>query len=226
MTESISLGKISVTIGMPVDNPIPHRTVIALCSTVQKMALMDIPCEIAMEVSGVVQIGRDSVLDDFLKNGTDKLFWIDSDMVWTDQDFLRMLALSTKYDVIGAAYPAKVEGQTTFYVNVDATDELVANDHGLIPVNGLGLGFTIVSRKVCEELAAKAQKVNDQITGREMAMVFRVDTIEGRRRTEDMAFFADIRDLGYTVWCDPTIELGHVGEREWRGRFGEALAQV
>ena len=43
------------------------------------------------------------------------------------------------------------------------------------------------------------------------------------RRTEDIAFFDDLRDEGFTIWCDPSIELGHVGEKEWRGRFADAL---
>jgi hypothetical protein len=59
-----------------------------------------------------------------------------------------------------------------------------------------------------------------------MAAVFRFDTINGNRRTEDMAFFADLADLGYTVWADPHITLGHIGQREWRGRFLDVLVKA
>lgn len=223
MSEGIPLGDVSVCIGMPVDNPIPHKTVASLCSTVRQLTVMGIRHSISMHVSGVVQIGRDNVLDEFLKSGLEKLFWIDSDMVWSPEDFLIMLALSTKVDVVGASYPAKVEGPTTFYANFDA--ERKTGPYGLQEVKGLGLGFTIVSRRVCEQLAANAPKVKDQIAGNEVASVFRVDvTPEGYRRTEDMAFFADIRELGHTVWLAPTIELGHIGEREWRGRIMDAFA--
>jgi len=218
----LSLGDVSVTIGMPVDNGIPPRTVMALAQTVHRCAKMDIRCDIAMEVSGVIQIGRDNVLDDFLRGDTDKLFWIDSDMVWNPDDFIRLLALSTQVDVVGAAYPAKVEGPTTFYANFDVTGR--RGDYGLMEVKGLGLGFTVVSRAVAEKLAADAPKVADQISGRSVASVFRVDVVDGRRRTEDMAFFADIRAAGYPVWIDPHISLGHIGEREWRGRILDAFA--
>lgn len=220
--EGISLGDISVTIGMPVDNPIPHKTVGALCATVHRLTAMGIRHNIAMHVCGVVELGRNHVLADFLSGGTDKLFWIDSDMVWDVDDFLRLLALSTKVDVVGAAYPAKVEGPTTFYVNHDTS--LNIGPYGLMEVKGLGLGFTVVSRKVCTQLANGARKAKDQISGAELPMVFRVDvTDDGFVRTEDMAFFADIRDAGYAVWADASIELGHVGEREWRARLADAL---
>ena len=95
---------------------------------------------------------------------------------------------------------------------------------GLQECNGLGLGFTCVSRELCETIAAKAPRVRDGLNDREMASVFRVDTINGTRRTEDMAFFQDIRDAGYTVWMDPTIELGHIGERRWVGRLMDAFS--
>lgn len=226
MTEgqSIALGDVSVCIGMPVDNPIPHKTVMSLCSTVQRLTAMGIRHAISMHVSGVIQIGRDNVLDDFLQGGLDKLFWIDSDMVWSPDDFVRLLAISTKVDVVGAAYPAKVEGATTFYANFDADRKI--GPFGLQEIKGLGLGFTIVSREVCEKLSADAPKVKDQISGTEVASVFRVDVSEdGHRRTEDMAFFADIRAAGYPVWLDPGISLGHIGEREWRGRISDAFSQ-
>ena len=206
---------------MPVDNPIPHYTTISLCNTVARLAQMGVECSIAMQVSGVVTIARDAVLNEFLNSGMQKLFWIDSDMVWTPDDFLQLLAQSTKVDVVGAAYPAKTEGPMIFYANFDQDRKI--GPYGLQEVKGLGLGFTIVDRKVCEELAAKAPLVKDQIAGIEMRSVFRVDIYEGYRRTEDMAYFADIRELGYTVWMNPLISLGHIGERQWKGAIAQAF---
>lgn len=221
MTETaIPLGDVSVCIGIPLRNPFPAKTVASLCATVHRLTLMGIKHSISMNIS-LVEIARDNVMDEFLKSGLQKLFWIDSDMVWSPEDFLIMLAMSTKVDIVGAAYPAKVEGPTTFYANFD--EDRKTGPYGLQEVKGLGLGFTIVDRKVCEQLAANAPKVKDQIAGNEVASVFRVDvTPDGFRRTEDMAFFADIRELGHTVWLAPTIELGHIGEREWRGRIMDA----
>ncbi len=221
MMESIPLNSVSVTIGMPVGKPIPPQTVAALYATAEQMGRMGIRCELALLQCGVIQIARDTVLDEFLQNGTDKLFWIDSDMVWSPGDFLRLLALSMKFPIVAAAYPVKVE-PPVFHVNVEDM-ELKPNDYGLLEMNGLGLGYCIMDRKACEAVAGKAPRVMD-INGREMAEVFRIDrTAKGHRRTEDMAFFADLREAGFTIWCDPSIELGHVGEREWRGKLADAI---
>lgn len=219
MSELISLEGMSVCIGMPVYNDIPHRTAMALCGTVQRCVEVGVKLDINMVHCGVITIGRDQVLNDFLAGTAQKLFWIDSDIVWAPDDFLRMLALSTKVDVVGAAYLQKSDKQFFFY----QAGPTQANELGLFSVHGMGLGFTVVDRRVCEELAASAPRVFDPLNNREMAAVFRVDTVDGLRRTEDMAFFQDIRDAGHAVWLDPSIELGHVGKREWRGRLLDAI---
>lgn len=225
----VNIEGMTVAIGMPVDNPIPHRTVMSLCETIKRCGELHVFVDLIMVCCGIVQMGRDQVLDEFLNGrakNAKKLFWIDSDTVWHPDDFLRMLALSTQVDVVGVTYPTKTEGPITFLANYTAPVEL--SPLGLIPAIGMGLGYTIVDRAVCETLAAKAPRVVDSLSGREMAEVFRVDTFIGKdgrreRRTEDMAFFADVADAGFTVWLDPSIELGHIGEREWRGRLLDAF---
>jgi hypothetical protein len=219
----VDLRGVSVTIGMPVYGGIPPKTVVSLTSTVSRCASSGIRCEFVME-QGVLPISRDAVLADFLEDDTDKLFWIDSDMIWEPGDFLRLLALSTVKDVVCATYPRKVEGPTQFQVDMDL-GKIEHDEHGLFPIRGAGLGFTVIDRKVCEQLAATKPRVGDTLNGRTMAEVFRFDTVDGKRRTEDMAFFADIRELGFQVWLDPYVNLGHFGGREWTGVVMDAFTQ-
>jgi hypothetical protein len=82
----------------------------------------------------------------------------------------------------------------------------------------------------------------DEVSGDFVREVFRCDTVplnrlgeEGKcppelvgqpiygRRGEDMAFFADLRDLGYTVWLYPNIQLGHIGTKTYRGDLMAAM---
>jgi hypothetical protein len=70
------------------------------------------------------------------------------------KDVFRLLALSTKFEVVACAYPAKVD-TPTFYVNYEP-GEYEANKYGLLSVKGVGLGFTIVDRKVIQELSDRA----------------------------------------------------------------------
>lgn len=208
-------------IGMPVDNPLPAKTAISLFKTGIAAERIGLPISITIEVSGIVTTARDMVLNGFLASDCDRLFWIDSDMVWEPIDFLRMVAFSTLHPVVCAAYPAKVEGAPTFYWKNEEPTQPDA--HGLMEIDGTGLGFTIINREVAEAVSNGCPRIHDQISGRTRRKVFRVDVVDGHERTEDIAFFADIRAAGYPVMLNPNIELGHIGEREWRGRIGAAL---
>ncbi len=215
----VDLRDVSVTIGIPVYGAagIPPHTVASLVSTMHTCASNGIRCEFFIE-QGLIEISRDAVLDDFLnQNDTQKLFWIDSDMVWEPGDFLRLLALSTQVDVVCAAYPRKMEGTTQFLIDIDP--EFKAGPCDLFPIRATGLGFTVVSREACQKLAGTKPEVLDVLNGRSMRSVFRVDVVDGKRRSEDVAFFADLRELGYDIWLDPTINLGHVGLHEWKGNL-------
>lgn len=224
MNEPMSLG-VSVMIGMPVDNPIPHYSAASLAKTMYAAGRNGIAVSFAIEVSGLVQVGRDKVLADFLASDCDKLFWIDSDMVWEPKDFARMVALSTQYDVVCAAYPLKVAGPTQFVIKCCGTDREI-NRHGLMEIEATGLGFTIVDRAVCEALVEGRRRYKDQLAGREVAKVFDVSiTDDGNLLTEDILFFNDIRALGHKVWLDTEVELGHIGEMQWRGRSANAFTQ-
>jgi hypothetical protein len=88
-------------------------------------------------------------------------------------------------------------------------------------VSGLAIGFTCVRRDLVEAWAATKERMyhagNDQ-------MILDAFVLDAKRhndgvkhsRGEDGAFFDDMRALGYKAWLDPTIELGHVGTKEYR----------
>jgi len=215
----VNISGMSVAVGMPCYGDIPRPTVMSLVKTASFAAANKIRLDLIME-GAPLPLSRDFVLDAFLKHDCDKLLWIDSDMVWEPKDFAMMLAYSTVADVVCATYPAKVE-KPTYYFRLPEIAK--AGPNGLIECLGAGLGFTIVSRKVCQELADKAPLVRDPIQDKTLKSVFRFDATDGVMRTEDFAFFSDIRDLGHTVWLCPSIELGHVGRKTWKAKAEEIL---
>jgi hypothetical protein len=166
--------------------------------------------------SSIVLWARDQVVDLFLQSPCERLFWIDSDIAWKPDDFLRLLAFSRIVPVVAATYPLK-EDPPRFVI-----DRIKPAEHGLVEVGGVGLGFTIMQRKVVEDVAAKAPRVKHEVTGRDIAAIFRVDS-RGVRTGEDVAFFEDIRACGYKVLLDPEIQLGHVGQKVYSGSVTDAL---
>lgn len=221
---NVDLGGVSVCIGMPVYGRIPPHTTLSLARTALACGAGGIDLSLVMEVRGIITWARDAVFDSFLKGHAQKLFWIDSDLVWEPEAFLRLLALSTMRDVVCGAYRSKVD-KPTYQIN--GTGKSESNDElGLIPINGIGLGFVIMDRKVCEDLASRAPLSHDDVNGRDMHDIFRTDVIGGKRIGEDIAFFNDVTAAGYSVWLDPTLELGHVGDKMWTGRASDTLERT
>ncbi len=222
-THSFDIRGVSVAIGMPNYGIIQARTTAALAMTAYECARCGVVLDLIM-AQGVLPWSRDNVVDEFLPLKSQKLFWIDADMEWTPTDFFRLLALSTVRDVVGAAYPAKVDGPVTFYAAYDGNQ--ASQEYGLLPVNGMGLGFTVMDRAVVEKVVATKPVLHDQLANRDVHEVFRFGSTDGQRQGEDMAFFDDIKAAGYTVWMDPSIELGHVGTKVWRGRIADAFTKT
>lgn len=181
--------------------------------------------------TGFVTVARDQIVHDFLKSDAEKLFWIDGDMVWGQREFGKMLALSTLVDLVCATYPLKKEGPNEYPI-LSGAEEVRPGPYGLLEIWGAGLGFSVWSRKACQALADSKPWLWDGMCNEKRRAIFGVEPralsapcpdpeVTLGMRTEDINAFEDLRALGFKVWLDPTIELGHVGSKEWRGSLSE-----
>ncbi len=217
---------ISVLIAIPVNRDFPWQTVQSITETVDLLNARHISYRIQMLTGvSIVDKARSQLAHVFLKGPEKRLFWIDSDMSWKAESFLRVLSMSVAMDVVGATYPAKRGPNTEFLMDLDTSKPIRTNEHGCIPIKGMGLGFTCCRREVIEYLAKQAPTVIDD-NGESVPMIFRSEIKDGVFRGEDIVFFDDCRKAGAGVWCDPSIELGHVGGHEYRGALAGAMKQV
>ena len=225
---NVPMGGVDVMLAIPAGRDFDPLTVRSLVATFNACNKRGIKITLDMVAnSSVIQWARDEGIDHFLKSQCNVLFMVDSDMVWEPEQFIRLLVLSQLRPVVCAAYPAKRD-PTAFFLLYDQSKDIwaSADELGLLDIQGVGLGFTVIRREVIEKVAKKAKRVKDAISGREMASMFRIDsTKDGDRRGEDIAFFADIRNAGYKVLLDPSIDLGHVGRKVYRGSIRDALKQ-
>lgn len=211
---------LSVGIGFPCGPDVPFQTAQSLAATTAMLAGNGIPGQLhVIAGASLATVARNRVLQKFLEGDASRLFWIDSDMAWREQDFLKLLILSSVYDVVCATYPLK-NMSGTLVIHTPDPSALRPNEHGLLEILGTGLGFTVVTRAAVERLVATKPVVQDVVNAREIPDVFSLDrvVVDGVRQGmgEDMRFFRDLIDLGYKVMLDPTIVLGHVGSHEYR----------
>lgn len=137
---------------------------------------------------------------------------------------MRVLALSTIYDLVFGAYPAKSD-PPKFYVNYD-TETVELNEHGLMRVKGLGLGFGAASVRAMRAVWNRGKWLRFP-GGDRFPVIFRYDDDgAGTFRGEDMAFFHDLDAAGYPLYIDPAITLGHVGTKIYRANILDSMHRV
>jgi hypothetical protein len=222
MALELSFSGLSVMLAIPVNRDFPWQTENSVVKTVCELKDRGVPFTHQLLTGGsIIQAVRSNLAHTFLKSDCNRIFWLDSDMEWEPDAFMRILALSSKMPVVGASYALKKEPHLEFALNMQG-DVVEANEWGCIQVAGMGLGFTCVAREVIEQLAAKAPLIrNDQ--GEMVPMIFHCG-VEGEKFVgEDMNFFKDCQRLGYDVNIDPYITLGHVGGKSYKGKLMEAM---
>lgn len=211
-----SLDGVSVFVGMPTREAIPVPTVSSLVNTVTWLEQNNIPHFNSIVEGGTICSARCQIAKAFLEGNCSKLIFIDSDMHWNEGDFIRLLALSTKMDIVAGAYQGRYD-PPDFHLrapdDVTTPDQLEENEFGCIKMAGVGLGFTAISRKVMEKLAKNAPVIkyrDDDI----LPEIFRFDKDENNQfRGEDMNFFEDAKKAGFDLWLEPRLVLGHVGRK-------------
>lgn len=227
MTHEISMAGVSVFLAMPAHRDLPVQTVASLLATQGELHRRNIPYQIEVVHGGsLVHHARSKLAHLFLQSKCTHLFWVDSDMAWQPEDFLRLLAIGTHLSCVGAIYTTKTD-IPTFQLNVE-TAHVRSNEFQCIPVSGFGLGFTCVQRPLMEALAHKAPRRRFPGITDPIPHIFRCDDAPGadgvmEPRGEDIAFFADVRSLGHDVWLDPNITLGHVGPKVYSASFLEFM---
>lgn len=135
----------------------------------------------------------------------DKLFWIDSDIAWAPEDFLKLY--ESDKDIISGAY-LLASGEVTAYKKMLSPgytfEDVLAMDEP-VQVEGSGFGFMCVGQGVFESLsrpwfqAAKIHAENPE-TG-----VVEDLAILG----EDLSWCQRVRDNGFEIWFDPTVRVQH-----------------
>ncbi len=215
---------LSVFIAVPVNRDFPWQTAKSLFETGQMLTASGIRNQLQFLTGGSqIDHDRSELARQFMASGFNRLFWIDSDMSWAPQDFRRLLALSTVMPIVGASYPVKRGIGNEFLIDIESI-VMEPNEYGCFEIRGMGLGFTVMQREVIERMSEGARSFVNQ-AGEKVPMIFRtgIDEDDNCYRSEDMHFFKACRKLGYKINLDPTIELGHVGGNEWKGRMMDAL---
>jgi 2-polyprenyl-3-methyl-5-hydroxy-6-metoxy-1,4-benzoquinol methylase len=160
------------------------------------------PCQYKMiSVDKVHHIARNEIIANFLKTDFNYLLFIDSDMIW-EPDSLELaynLIQHPMADIVTGIYFTKGAPHLPVIkkLDLDAGCYNIFVEWGNTPfeVDGAGMGFMLISRKVLE------------------AMKQPMCTWDGGF-SEDLNFCLKAKkDFGFKIWAHPGIKLGHIGNK-------------
>jgi hypothetical protein len=133
----------------------------------------------------------------------DKIFWIDSDMSWTIDDFLK-LYLSDK-DIISGLYVSH-EGVPMFsplQKNSHIDTRFVFNENEIFEISAAGFGFICIKNGIFESMKRPWFETKFQF----------LESDDGRISLvplgEDYSWCKSATELGYKIFLDPTVKLVH-----------------
>ena len=145
--------------------------------------------------------GRRIVVEEAKAAGSSHVFFLDSDMV-VQGDVIQKLAAHNKA-VVGAMYNERRHPLTST-VKVKKDGELINFNTDNLPKHpfqcyATGTGCMLIDMQVFEKM--------------EKPWFFFSTFEDGRMDYGEDVWFCDrVQKAGFSVWCDPTIEIRHIGD--------------
>lgn len=153
--------------------------------------------EIAYQGGTLVYVGRDKLAKRAIDRGFTHMLWLDSDMVF-NEDLLDDLMYSGKPFVTGIAHARRAPHCSCIFNEIyPAPKRFEGHDYpkDTFKIGGCGFACVLIETKIIEK----------------------VFTVNGtaffpmRELGEDLAFCKRARDLGFEIWAEPSVRLGHIG---------------
>ena len=186
------MSKTKILIGMP---------------TMGNMDIEAVKCLMQLEFDGSVDIvseslvydARDKIAMDALHAQVDYVMWLDSDIIYP-ADIIHKLMKHNK-DMVTGLYYKRTPPYTPCIYKLEEDRLLPYIDYpedSLFQVEAAGFGCTLMKAKVIKE-------IHEKFGG----CFFPINGIGG----EDLSFIRRAKEIGVDIWCDSSIQCGHVGRQ-------------
>lgn len=177
------------------------------------------------DVSGcsIITMARNQLVYEFMQTDATELLFIDSDVIATPEDILRLMAQSGDKDITAGAYPRRSKDKKFFadlYLNEDKDLEF---DGSLMRVERVGTGFMLIQRHVIETMIKNHPEWMYSIKEKQICGIFDFEIKDGQYVGEDYLFCDRARAEGFKIHIDVDISLPHVGIDTFENNFREEV---
>ncbi len=186
-------------------------------ATIEELTKRGITWGFSSEYSSHVADAREITASGTLKNDINnskpfegkvnykKLFWIDSDIAWSVDDFMKLY--ESEEDIVSGAY-LLANGEVTAYpqkLGKALTYTQVLEMKEPIKVHGVGFGFLAVKTGVFESLTRPwFQSVPVTMTDANTSEKYTFPIMG-----EDISWCERVHNAGFDIWFDPQVRVTH-----------------
>jgi len=143
------------------------------------------------------------------------LLFIDSDMGWSSENILRLLA--SGHDICAVAGVTKSVPPLLAMKFYDGKQEFHAQT-GFLKVLAVGAAFMLIKRCAIEQLVQRYPELKCGSADDRRYYALFLDMIADKQRlSEDLSFCRRWTDIGGEIWIDPYAKLIHAGRYEYTG---------
>ena len=199
-----------VLLGIPSSGSINAQTVITLISTILENLETQFLGSLDVVVGPYIPVSRNQLVESALRAYYEEqithIWFIDHDMILPKGTLTKLL--SHQRPVVGGAYyvrtasMAQIIQPVAFEVPWKMLPDIPAS--GLLKVDGMGMGCTLIS---CALLEQMANHFNDRLWFQQPPVTIDgVTTLMG----EDVFFFTRLKQMGVDAYLDCDVQCGHI----------------
>lgn len=165
-----------------------------LVALVDRLHRDNVDFEVKIISGTLVYAARDKLTHHALDNWFTHVLWLDTDMIFND-DLVEDLLFSDKPFVSGLCHARRKPYMPCFFKSLDPVDRFDDYPNQLFEVAGVGMACVLMEARVLYDVMVK----------------FGTCFCPTKELGEDLAFCHKARQMGYRIYVDPSVVIGHVG---------------
>ena len=186
-------------IAIPTRGQMPYLFVKSLTDLIRRLDEDGVDYELAFQNATLVYIVRDKLAEKAIAGDYSHVLWLDDDMVFKD-DLLDDLMFCGKPFVTGLAVGRRSPHFACVFKEIyPGVQRWTYEEYPQSPFRIYGCGFACVLMET---------SILEDVWIHHGTCFFPT-----RELGEDVAFCKKAMDLGYEIWAEPTVKLGHIGEQ-------------
>lgn len=184
-------------IAIPTNDYMHYQFVECLTKLVKRLDEDGIDYDIAYQGATLVYVGRDKLANKAMNECYTHMLWLDSDMIFTD-DLLDDLMYSGKPFVTGIAHSRRAPHVSCIFKEIwPKVDRWEGCEYPIqaFRIGGCGFACVLIETEIVRNVYNKNGTAFFPM----------------RELGEDLAFCKRATDMGYEIWAEPSVKLGHIG---------------